>query len=102
MSTALETQIAESLAKLGDDPETVAGRLSAAGVQGFRHSRHGCPVASYLRTQLGAVDSLSVTSTFVHVIRGSHLTTVSSPRPVRDFVRAFDNAERFSELVMSC
>lgn len=98
--TTAGTRVAALLAGLGEDEDQVAGSLREAGVAGFRQNKYGCPIASYLRSRLGAenLGYLAVTGTFVHVSVGGAMYTVDNPGPVRTFVRLFDAGSRFGDL----
>jgi hypothetical protein len=92
------------LAGLGDSPEAVAATLRNGGVRGQRRRSNDCPVARYLNAVMGAderVGTLQVGLVWVLIRRGrwwSPALTIPTPRPVRQFILAFDGG-RFSALV---
>jgi hypothetical protein len=85
---------------LGDTPDAVAGALEDAGVLGVPKDNRRCAVALYLWAQMGpdprvrSVDvghcSLLIGTAQAPEYRPSGRLLVQLPKPVRQFVAAFD------------
>jgi hypothetical protein len=96
------------LAELGDSPDDVADALQGAGVLGIPASNRRCAVALYLGAVMGSdprVRSLAVgpCSLVINLVRPEDLRPagrlqVQLPKPVRQFVAAFD-AHRYPMVV---
>jgi hypothetical protein len=93
--TGLAARLTAALDNLGGTPDQVADRLRALGIKGDRIDPDSCPVAVYL-TGLGLArdgEQICVTSTQVAVRKRNRVSvscSVSTPEPVREFIRAFD------------
>jgi hypothetical protein len=102
----LRAQTRQLLSALGDDADAVAASLAAEGVRGHAGSGRGCAIAVYLAAVVGAdqrVRSVTVSSSRLGVKPASAwrpVVVVRLPRPVRQFISAFD-AERFPELLVA-
>ena len=98
----LKRQIRAVLAELGSCRFEVAEALRNLGVHAVPKDPQDCAVAVYLKAILGT--DLRVTLVLVHSrrvkvlvdeprwYRPSHLVTVTLPRPLRDFIVAFDES----------
>jgi hypothetical protein len=96
----LKRQTRELLAGLGASPDEVAGSLEAAGVAGVPRDNGSCAVALYLRACMGADPrirsvnvghcSLLLDTASPPEYRPSGRLLVQLPKPVRQFVAAFD------------
>jgi hypothetical protein len=81
---------------LGPDAAAVASALSQLGVHGVPRDSTRCALARYLSVIVStesSVNSVAVTDRSIHVKRGRGRlpVIVCLPRPVRIFIRAFDN-----------
>ncbi|MGO8874124.1 MAG: hypothetical protein ACLQPH_22485 [Acidimicrobiales bacterium] len=96
----LKKQTSSVLAGLGSNADEVAANLQGAGVRGVPASNRSCAVALYLGAVMGsetwirsiAVGPCSLLITLVeptHLRPAGHLL-VQLPKPVRQFVAAFD------------
>jgi hypothetical protein len=104
----LKRQSTDLLAGLGKSPDRVAASLQEAGVRGVPQSNRSCPVALYLTAVLGSearIHSVTVghCSLLIHLVQPSDLRPagrllVQLPKPVRQFVAAFD-ARRYPVMV---
>jgi hypothetical protein len=104
----LKRQTRELLAGLGASPDEVAGSLEAAGVAGVPRDNRSCAVALYLTASMGtdprirAVNvghcSLLIDTASPPEFRPSGRLLVQLPKPVRQFVAAFD-ARRYPTIV---
>jgi hypothetical protein len=104
---ALKRETTDLLTELGRTPDEVAASFEAAGVAGLPRSNRSCAVALYLSAVLGAhprvrsvaVGHCSVAITLVSVPdqRPAGRLLVQLPKPVRQFVAAFD-AEQYPDL----
>jgi hypothetical protein len=92
------------LAALGEDSDEVASSLARSRVQGYCHQPRDCALARYLSAILAAdpgVEQISVghSELWVH---GPHWWSLKAifalPKPVRQFVRDFDE-DRYPSLV---
>jgi hypothetical protein len=97
MAKVTQQQLESALADLasGGNADAVAERLRADGVVGWRNACMTCPVAVWLTRRLGA---------WVEVSRFTALTElwqVEMPRPVQEFIGAFDwrNGHPYADLV---
>lgn len=97
--TAVDTRLAVAAARaanrleaLGNDPETIAAALLAAGVTGRRGSSTGCPVARYLTAEvrLGCV-VVGKGYTFLSLTGVDEQTHIPTPPAVHAFLVAFDD-----------
>ncbi len=96
----LKRQVGELLTALGPGPEDVASTLVAQRVSGLPRSNQYCPVACYLRAVLGADPRIrSVAVGPCTVVLGINRSDgrpagrlmAQLPKPVRQFVVAFDH-----------
>ncbi len=83
------------LVELGSDAAEVALSLEAVGVRGEPHSKLNCAIAEYLSVIVGServVREVRVTGRTVVIgkYHGVRRVRVRLPRPVREFVAAFD------------
>jgi hypothetical protein len=83
------------LVELGSDAGEVALSLEAVGVRGEPHSKLDCVIGEYLSVIIGSekvVREVRVTRRTVVIgkYRGVRRALVRLPRPVREFVEAFD------------
>ena len=96
----LKRQTRVLLDDLGDGPGGVAASLAAAGVHGVPRDNRSCALALYLSSQMGgesevrsiAVGHCSLMLTLVHPRNGrpAGRLLVQLPKPIRQFVAAFD------------
>ena len=104
---ALARHTAWLLRSLGDDPATVAQRLSDAGVRGMPADARQCALAVYLRAVMEGDSRVNAVRVFHdRVVVGTpgrfrqRRVVVSLPAAVRGFVSGFDT-RRYPELVRS-
>ncbi len=81
---------------LGPTPAAVAASLEALNVRGSPHKPTDCAIARYLRALIGtesSVTGISVSNYSIHVSCTDRRLpiTIRLPKPVGEFVRAFDN-----------
>ena len=96
----IKKQTSGLLAQLGNSPDEVAQSLASNGVQGVPRDNHSCAVARYVSAVVGSEPSIrSVTvgpcSMMISLVRPvdnrpAGRLQVQLPKPVRDFVAAFD------------
>src|ERR1700679_3365672 len=96
----LNRQTRELLAGLGVSPDEAAGSLEGAGVAGGPRDNGSCAIALYLRACMGADPrirsvnvghcSLLLDTASPPEYRPSGRLLVQLPKPVRQFVAAFD------------
>jgi hypothetical protein len=96
----IKKQTSGLLAGLGTSPDEVAGSLLASGVRGVPRDNHSCAVAQYVSAVVGSEPSVrsvtvgpcSMMISLVHPAdnRPAGRLQVQLPKPVRDFVAAFD------------
>lgn len=88
---SLEAQAQASLVALGSSPSEVAANLKIHACQGRRSDATTCPLARYLRKQLGSEVAVYACGTELLVGPGvADLSVVDWPRPVKAFQDAFD------------
>jgi|ERR1700730_12900818 hypothetical protein len=96
----IKKQTTGLLAALGGSPEEVAASLQAAGVQGVPKNNRSCALALYLAAVMGSeprIRSVAVghCSLLINLVgpqdrRPAGRLLVQLPKPVRQFVAAFD------------
>ncbi len=96
----IKRQTSGLLAGLGNSPDEVAESLLSNGVHGIPRDNHSCAVARYVSAVVGSEPSIrSVTvgpcSMMISLVRPADnhpagRVQVQLPKPVRDFVAAFD------------
>jgi hypothetical protein len=96
----IKRQTSGLLAELGNSPDEVAETLASNGVHGVPRDNHSCAVARYVSAVVGSEPSIrSVAvgpcSMMISLVRpGDNRPAgrlhVQLPKPVRDFVAAFD------------
>jgi hypothetical protein len=96
----LKKQTWALLADLGDSADVVAESLQAAGVNGVRQNNRSCAVARYVDVLMGAdprIRSVAVGHCALQIsvaappdFRPAGRLLVQLPKPVRQFVAAFD------------
>jgi hypothetical protein len=106
----LKRETNEFLSGLGDGPDEVAAALQAADVRGVPQDNFSCAVAVYLTALMGTDPQIrSVTvgrcSLVINLIgpddRPAGRLLVQLPKPVRQFVEAFD-AHQYPSVVRPC
>jgi len=103
----IKQQTRALLVGMGTSPDSVARSLRAAGAVGVPKSNRSCPVALYLRASMGAdprIRSVAVghCSLVIEInsprdLRPAGRLDVQLPKPVRQFVAAFDEG-RFPDV----
>jgi hypothetical protein len=96
----LKKQTCVLLADLGDSADGVAESLRAAGVNGVRQNNRSCAVALYVHALMGSdprIRSVAVGHCALQIsvsappeFRPAGRLLVQLPKPVRQFVAAFD------------
>jgi hypothetical protein len=95
----LKKETSSLLSELGDNPIEVAASLEAAAVRGVPKDNRSCAVAIYLSSLMGAEPSIrSITvghcSLVMNLVGPDHRPAgrllVQLPKPIRQFVAAFD------------
>jgi hypothetical protein len=104
----LKKQTVALLSELGTGPDQVAQSLQAAGVHGVPRDSRSCAVALYLRASMGADPrirsvrvgpcSLLIDVASTPELRPAGRLAVQLPKPVRQFVAAFD-ARRYPTII---
>ncbi len=104
----LKRQTRTLLAELGTSPDEVFESLNAAGVHGVPRDNRSCAVARYLTALMGADPriravnvghcSLLIDTAAPPEFRPSGRLLVQLPKPVRQFVAAFD-ARRYPAII---
>jgi hypothetical protein len=104
----LKRQTRTLLTELGASPDEVFESLSAAGVHGVPKDNRSCAVARYVTVLMGADPriravnvghcSLLIDTAAPPEFRPSGRLLVQLPKPVRQFVAAFD-ARRYPDII---
>ncbi len=99
----IKRQTSGLLAGLGDNPDQVAETLQSNGVHGVPRDNRSCAVARYMSAVVGSDPSIrSVTvgpcSVMLSLVRPDDnrpagRLQIQLPKPVRDFVAAFDASQ---------
>ncbi len=107
----LKRQSRALLSELGSSPDEVSQSLEVAGVRGVPRSNRGCAIALYLSALMGSdprVRAVRVGHCAVLIdiatgpaLRPSGRLMVQLPKPVRQFVAAFDALE-YPTVVRPC
>lgn len=91
---AMEVKLKRALAALGDTLADVVGTLRRRGIKGRAGNTTDCPIANYLKAELGVKTRVIVNDHSVNV--GEDIVTQTPgvfmrlPEPVRSFVMRFD------------
>lgn len=85
--TRAQQVILTKLRQLGDTADVIASVLMAKGITGYRYKNGTCPVANYLRQELG---DAPLVSPFSATVDGVH---VELPPAVNVFIREFDSGQ---------
>lgn len=93
---AIDEQMRDALASLGETSAVVAQTLSAEGCEGKRETGEACPVFNYLNKRFpGQVKEVDYEDVWFDDFHES----VELPEQVQEFIHQFDNGE-YQELAV--
>lgn len=81
----------EALRRLGSSSEQIADSLAERGVVGRRMEERACPLANYLRDELGVSVQIEVGSVQLDGVEG--FMSTAACEGVEDFIEDFDGEE---------
>lgn len=92
---ATKANLTRSLNRLGATPQEVAANLEEQGITGEPKHAQSCPVANYLKRTF-PVDLATVSTTMAVLVEDEHRSVevfTLTPKPVEDFIKAFDKGK---------